>query len=206
MQALFGAGRAVGHADHAGVDRIADAHAARRRQPRRQGRHQRPDDRAGALRPDRHDLGPAATSLGDGTVDINDLTIVLAHYGQSARLVGRPQWPPCRSPRQWPSPPLPHCRTTRHPVTGGFRAGNHVELNASSKSSVKRSRVTHKYAARLSTSPSAEPSPKLEPSPFHRYNPKGIVTSPNSQRHHIGLPCLRMSPASPMPANDPKPM
>ena len=30
--------------------------AARRRQPRRQGGHQQPDDRAGPLRPDRHDL------------------------------------------------------------------------------------------------------------------------------------------------------
>ena len=31
---------------------------ARRRQLRRQGGHQRPDDRAGPLRPDRHDVGP----------------------------------------------------------------------------------------------------------------------------------------------------
>ena len=55
---------------------------ARRRQPRRHGGHQRPDGRAGPLRPDRHDLDQGEFT-GDGTVDINDLTIVLAHYGQS---------------------------------------------------------------------------------------------------------------------------
>ena len=36
---------------------------------------------------------------GSGKVDINDLTIVLAHYNQS---VGAPpEWPPCRSPVHW---------------------------------------------------------------------------------------------------------
>ena len=51
-----------------------------RRQLRREGGHQRPHRRAGQLRPD----GCGWTQgefTGDGTVDINDLTIVLANYG-----------------------------------------------------------------------------------------------------------------------------
>ena len=44
---------------------------------------------------------------GDGTVDINDLTIVLAHYGQTAGSSGRPLPRPCPSPRPCCSPP-PH--------------------------------------------------------------------------------------------------
>ena len=38
---------------------------------------------------------------GDGTVDINDLTIVLAHYGAD-RGRRRPRaWPPCPSRARW---------------------------------------------------------------------------------------------------------
>ena len=58
----------------------------RRRQLGRQGRHQRPDHRANQLL-----LGPESTwtqgeFTGDGTVDINDLTIVLANYGTTRGL------------------------------------------------------------------------------------------------------------------------
>ena len=38
---------------------------------------------------------------GDGTVDINDLTIVLAHYNQSAAAGSPARWPPCPSRARW---------------------------------------------------------------------------------------------------------
>ena len=38
---------------------------------------------------------------GDGTVDINDLTIVLAHYNQTVGSSAGRHRPPCRSRRAW---------------------------------------------------------------------------------------------------------
>ena len=70
-----------------------------------------------------------------------------------------------------------------------------MELNANSKSSVRRSRVTHKYATRLSTSPPAEPSPKLEPSPFRDIIPRErsraqTAKDTTSGFHVLHVPCV----------------
>ncbi len=103
---------------------------ARRRQSRRPSRHQRLDHRAGALRPDRHELGTGRVHRrrhgGHQRLDHR------AGALQPKRSVRRPPaWLPCRSPARWPCSrrgwpvcwPMPHggagspqysrCRTSR---------------------------------------------------------------------------------------------
>ena len=49
----------------------------------RQGGCQRPDDRAGPLQSDGAGVGPTGEFTGSGKVDVNDLTLLLAHYNQT---------------------------------------------------------------------------------------------------------------------------
>ena len=71
---------ASGLANQAFLLRSADV---RRRQSRRQSGHQRPDDRARKLRTEHRGESATGDFNGDGKVDINDLTIVLANYNQT---------------------------------------------------------------------------------------------------------------------------
>ena len=75
---------------------VLKARPPRRRQRRRHGGRQRPDDRPQPFRPGRHDLSQGDFN-GDGTVDVNDLTIVLAQLRPERGIVRRRQSPPCRN-------------------------------------------------------------------------------------------------------------
>ena len=75
---------AAGHTMQAFVIYAADA---RRRQPGRPGGRLRSDHRAVPFRPDRR-TWTQGEFTGSGTVDVNDLTIVLAHFGQTLGTAG----------------------------------------------------------------------------------------------------------------------
>ena len=65
------------------TDYVSFSAVARRRQPRRQGGRSRPDHRAGEL--GRYGWPSVLDFNGDGIVDMNDLTIVLANFGRTLR-------------------------------------------------------------------------------------------------------------------------